>query len=60
VPLGAHAFTVDGRLDLVGFVAEDGGPGFVRGERHGEGPEDLGRALADDLLSRGARALLGR
>ena len=60
VPLGAHAFTVDGRLDLVGFVAEDGGPGFVRGERRGEGPEDLGRALADDLLSRGARALLGR
>jgi len=60
VPLGAHAFAADGRLDLVGFVAEDGGPGFVRGERHGEGPEDLGRALADDLLSRGARALLGR
>jgi len=60
VPLGAHAFAADGRLDLVGFVAEDGGPGFVRGERRGEGPEDLGRALADDLLSRGARALLGR
>jgi hydroxymethylbilane synthase len=60
VPLGAHAFAADGRLDLVGFVAEAGGPGFVRGERHGSDPEDLGRALAEDLLSRGARALLGR
>jgi hydroxymethylbilane synthase len=60
VPLGAHAFASDGRLDMVGFVAEPGGPGFVRGERHGSDPEELGRALADDLLSRGARALLGR
>jgi len=60
VPLGAHAFAADGRLDLVGFVAEAGGPGFVRGERRGSDPRAVGRALADDLLSRGARALLGR
>lgn len=60
VPLGAHAVAEADRLDLVGFVAEAGGPGFVRGERHGSDPEGLGRALADDLLSRGARALLGR
>ncbi|HEX9188770.1 MAG TPA: hydroxymethylbilane synthase [Vicinamibacteria bacterium] len=60
VPLGAHAFAGEGRLELVGFVAEAGGPGFVRGERHGDDPVSLGRALAEDLLSRGASALLGR
>jgi hydroxymethylbilane synthase len=60
VPLGAHAFAGDRRLELVGFVAEAGGPGFVRGERQGDDPVGLGRALAEDLLSRGARALLGR
>jgi len=60
VPLGAHAFPVDGGLDLVAFVAEADGPALVRGERTGSDPEEVGRALADDLLSRGAHALLGR
>ncbi|HUL75665.1 MAG TPA: hydroxymethylbilane synthase [Vicinamibacteria bacterium] len=60
VPLGAHAFAVDGGLELVGFVAEAGGPGIVRGGRRGSDPDSLGRALAGELLSRGAHALLGR
>jgi len=60
VPLGAHAFAVDGALDLVAFVAATEGPGLLRGERRGSDPRDLGRALAEDLRSRGADALLGR
>jgi hydroxymethylbilane synthase len=60
VPLGAHAFAVDGALDLVAFVAAVDGEGQLRGERRGSDPRGLGRALAEDLRSRGADALLGR
>ena len=60
VPLGAHAFAVEGALELVAFVAATEGPGLLRGERRGSDPRGLGRALAEDLRSRGADALLGR
>jgi hydroxymethylbilane synthase len=60
VPLGAHAFAVDGGLELVAFVAAADGAGLLRGERRGSEPRGLGRALAADLRSRGADALLGR
>jgi len=60
VPLGAHAFAVDGALELVAFVAAVDGEGPLRGERRGSDPRVLGRALAEDLRSRGADALLGR
>ncbi len=61
VPLGAHAFAVDGALELVAFVAAADRPGLLRGERRGRGPAGrLGRELAEDLRSRGADALLGR
>jgi len=60
VPLGAHAFAVDGALELVAFVAATQGPGLLRGERRGKDPRGLGRALAEDLRGRGADALLGR
>jgi hydroxymethylbilane synthase len=60
VPLGAHAFAVDGELELVAFVAAADGNRLLRGERRGPDPRALGRALAEDLRSRGASALLGR
>ena len=60
VPLGAHAFAVDGGLELVAFVAAADGEGLLRAERRGSEPRGLGRALAEDLKSRGADALLGR
>jgi len=59
VPLGAHASGA-GEQVLVAFVAAADGDGLLRGERHGSDPWDLGRALAEDLRSRGADALLGR
>ena len=58
VPLGAHA-TVEGpALRLVAFVGRADGSSLVRGERRGTDPAALGRALAEDLLARGARSLL--
>jgi hydroxymethylbilane synthase len=60
IPLGAYA-QLDGEvLRLRGFVASPDGRRLVAGEARGEQDDDeaLGRRLAQDLLSRGAGALL--
>jgi hydroxymethylbilane synthase len=59
VPLGAHAFAAGAELELVAFVAAVDGSALVRAERRGSDPLALGRALADELVARGARALIG-
>lgn len=59
-PVAAHARFDGGRLALTGIVASPDGAQIVRGQVHGapaEG-EALGAALAEDLLARGARAIL--
>jgi hydroxymethylbilane synthase len=58
VPLGAHAVTEGRDLRLTAFVGRADGSSLVRGERRGADPVSVGRALADDLLARGAAALL--
>jgi hydroxymethylbilane synthase len=58
VPLGAYATTVGPELRLVAFVGRADGSSLVRGERRGSDPVSVGRGLADDLLARGAAALL--
>ena len=60
VPLGAHAFAVDGGLELVAFVAAADGRACCAGSGADRTRGSLGRALAEDLRSRGADALLGR
>ena len=60
VPLGAHAFAAGAELELVAFVASPDGKALVRGERRGSDAEGLGHALADELVARGARELIGR
>jgi hydroxymethylbilane synthase len=61
VPLGAFAETdAAAGLRLRGLVARSDGSALLRGELRGGNAERLGRALADDLLARGARELLGR
>lgn len=57
-PLGAHAFVAQGALELVAFVAAPDGRTILRGARSGGDPEPLGRALADEMLAKGARALM--
>jgi hydroxymethylbilane synthase len=58
VPLGAHATTRGAELSLTAFVGREDGSSLVRGERRGTDPSAVGRALAEDLLARGAAALL--
>jgi len=60
VPLGAYA-TLDGnRLRLRAFVGSPDGTRAVRGERRGtvEEGESIGRALAEDLIARGAEEII--
>jgi hydroxymethylbilane synthase len=59
VPLGAFAVRESGTLRLRAFVARPDGSQILRGERTGTSPVDLGRELAEDLLERGGRAILG-
>ena len=61
-PIAAVAEIVSGRCRLRGLVAEPSGRSILRGEREGPVADatDLGRALAEDLLERGALALLRR
>jgi hydroxymethylbilane synthase len=58
--VGAWARVEEGRLVLIGRVLSPDGDRTIEGERAGP-PEDgrgIGGALADEFLSRGARALL--
>jgi hydroxymethylbilane synthase len=58
VPLGAHAVPRDGDVWLRAFVAREDGSEMLRGEDRGRDPAGVGRALATDLIARGARALM--
>jgi hydroxymethylbilane synthase len=60
VPLGAYAETDGAQLRLRALVARPDGSALVRGERQGADPEALGRAVAEDLLARGAADLMPR
>jgi hydroxymethylbilane synthase len=60
VPLGAHAVVSEGAITLRAFVADPEGRRLLRAEAGGADPAELGRAVASDLLGRGAAALLGR
>jgi hydroxymethylbilane synthase len=60
VPLGAHAEARGDALRLQGLVAREADGQVLRGERSGGDPEALGRALAADLMARGAARLLAR
>ena len=59
VPLGAYA-DGDGTMTLRAFVADPEGTRVLRAEKAGADPAELGRAVAGELISRGASALLGR
>lgn len=60
VPLGAYAQADGAALRLRAVVARRDGSAVVRGERAGDEPEALGRSLAEEMLVRGARELIGR
>ncbi|MFO1428636.1 MAG: hydroxymethylbilane synthase [Candidatus Competibacteraceae bacterium] len=62
VPIAGYAVLQDDRLRLRGLVGEPDGSQLVRGEICGPAAaaERLGIALAEDLLARGAAAILQR
>jgi hydroxymethylbilane synthase len=61
-PIAALAAREGNRLRLRGLVIDPWGRRVETGERTGDParPEEIGRALAEDLLARGAAALLAR
>ena len=60
VPIGGFAQLENGRLQLRGLVGQPDGSEIIRGEVSGSAEDavTLGKQLADDLLSRGARKIL--
>lgn len=60
VPVGGHATITDGKLLLIGIVAEPDGKVLYRGEVSGpiDEAEGLGKQLGDKLLSEGAAQVL--
>ncbi len=60
VPIAAHAVVENGHLQLQGLVANLGGTRVIRAQMKGpvSDPESLGAAVAEDLLSQGAREIL--
>ena len=60
VPVAAHATVADGRLDLQGLVANLNGRKVIRNSLSGSPlqAEDIGRRLADRILSQGAAQIL--
>lgn len=61
VPIGARARTEGGRLEMIAVVASADGGALCRGEISGNLPDaaELGRRLAERLLTEGADRLLG-
>lgn len=58
VPVAAYATVQDGQVWLRGLVANEDGSTIVRGEEQGEEAEQVGYALAQQLLALGAEELL--
>jgi hydroxymethylbilane synthase len=57
-PLAAHATLDGGIVTLDGLVGAPDGSEILRAQLSGEGPEALGRELAESLLARGADRIL--
>lgn len=60
VPIAAHARLIDGKIIMDGLVGSISGDRIIRGriEGNAENAEPLGVALAEDVLSRGAKKIL--
>jgi hydroxymethylbilane synthase len=60
VPIGAWATVDAGQLCLRGMISDTDGRTLLRGERWGmvHAPEQVGVALAEELLHRGGEAIL--
>jgi hydroxymethylbilane synthase len=58
VPIGGFAEMSEGRLQLTAVVAKPDGSTVLREKQSGDNPGELGRAVGEALLRRGAQAIL--
>ena len=58
VPIGGHARVENGKIHLRALVLSPDGSRIVRGERDGYNSLEIGNALGEELLSKGAREIL--
>ncbi len=58
VPIGGHAEVANGRLHLTAVVARPDGSQLLREAQDGDAPEQLGTAVGQRLLQRGADQIL--
>ncbi len=58
VPVGGHAVVRDGSIHLRAIVASPDGSKIIRGVIDGSNPAEIGAALGEQLLDRGAREIL--
>ncbi len=61
LPVGAFARVIDDAMELMAVVISPDGSRHLKGRREGRrtDAQALGRSLAEELLARGARAILG-
>ncbi|MCX7981515.1 MAG: hydroxymethylbilane synthase [Syntrophales bacterium] len=62
LPLGAHAAITGDKITVNGFIGTPNGRALFRNEFRGpvKDAEELGRALAEDILSRGGKAIVDK
>jgi len=60
VPIGAHACLHEGILDLRVVIGMPDGSEMLYGQQQGTSPKDLARSLADELIAKGAKAILAK
>jgi hydroxymethylbilane synthase len=58
VPIGAYARVDEGRINLMAVVARPDGSKLIREQQSGADPQELGAAVGEALLARGAAEIL--
>ena len=58
LPVGAHAYLEEGIIRLDAVLAARDGTTLLRTEKRGDDAAALGKAVAEELLANGGRALL--
>ena len=58
LPVGAYAYLEEGIIQLAAVLAARDGTTVLRTQKRGEDADALGKAVAEELLAKGGRALL--
>ena len=58
LPIGAFSILSDTGVELTGVILSEDGQTVVKGRLDGNNPEDVGKSLAEQLLSKGGKRIL--